>query len=343
MKALEKLLAQYDYPLTKEMIALTPASPRDSAKLLVYNRATGTTIYDSTFAHLADFIPAGALLVFNDTKVIPARLYARKSMGGIVEILCTEIDVKRNRCCALANKRLAMDDALTIGKTRITVLDTEGSDYLLGFDQPVMNVIARRGTTPIPPYLKHTPLSESALRTRYQSLFAKRDGSIAAPTASLHFTKRLLAKPSRKHIDAAHVTLHVNLGTFTPLTEKALRENKLHSERFSISKAAAQKINAAKKAGRPVIAVGTTAARTLESAAQTGALVAQSGKTRLFIREGYPFQIVDGLITNFHVPRSSLLMLVAAMTGREKLFELYRNAAEHGFHFLSFGDGMLVL
>lgn len=324
------------------MIGLTPATPRDSAKLLVYDRSKDAVSY-STFTHLADFIPASALLVFNDTKVIPARLYAKKPTGGIVEILCTEIDAKQNRCRALANKRLTVGDVLTIGRTRITVLNAEGSDYLLGFDASIMGVIGRHGTTPIPPYLKHTPLSEKKLRTRYQTLFAKSEGSIAAPTASLHFTKRLFAKLARKDIDSVHVTLHVNLGTFAPLTEKAVEESRLHSERFSISKEAAQKITAAKKAGRPVIAVGTTAARTLESAAQSGALVAQSGETRLFIREGYPFRMVDGLITNFHVPRSSLLMLVAALTGREKLFDLYRDAAEHGFHFLSFGDGMLVL
>ncbi len=342
MSALEDILALYDYPLEKEMIALSPAEPRDSAKLLVYDRAKDAVSY-SDFTHLADFIPGNALLVFNDTKVIPARLYAKKKTGGTVEILCTEIDEETNECRALANKRLEKGDVLRIGETDVTVLDTEGSDYTFAFSTPIMRLIEEVGTTPIPPYLKHTPLSEAELRERYQSLLAKHKGSIAAPTASLHFTDALFANLAERGIEIARVTLHVNLGTFAPLTQKALDEGRLHTERFSITKESAEKIMNAKKAGRPVIAVGTTAARTLESAAsEDGSIAAYSGETQLFIREGYRFRIVDGLITNFHVPRSSLLMLVAALIGRERLLSLYEEAAARGFRFLSFGDGMLL-
>lgn len=347
MTEFEALLERYDYPLTEELIALTPAEPRDSAKLLVYDRTKRSVEY-STFAHLDDFIPKNALLVSNDTKVIPARLYAKKPTGGVVEILCTEIDEAKNECRALANKKLSKGDTLTIGDVRVTLTHTEGT-YTFSFSEPIMKIILREGTTPIPPYLKHTPLTEAEIRARYQTLFAKNDGSIAAPTASLHFTEDLFKKLAVRGVDTAHVTLHVNLGTFAPLNESAVAEGKLHAERFSVSKEAADKINVAKKAGRPVIAVGTTTARTLESAAAISTeqglplLSRQDAETRIFIREGYEFKIVDGLITNFHVPRSSLLMLVAALIGREKLLELYKNAEDRGFRFLSFGDGMLLL
>ena len=343
MNDFEALLAQYDYTLTKELIALTPAEPRDSAKLLIFERAKNIVTY-SSFANLADFIPKGALMVFNDTKVIPARLSTNKKTGGVVEILCTEIDETQNTCIALSNKRIAKGEVLSIGKTEITVLRTEGSYYTLEFDTNIMETIEHLGITPIPPYLKYTPLTEEKLRERYQSLFAKNKGSIAAPTASLHFTEELFNKLSKKGVNLAHITLHVNLGTFSPLTKSAIYENKLHCENFSISAEAAEKINAAKKARMPIIAVGTTAARTLESAAESdGSIKEQNGKTRLFIRAGYRFKVIDGLITNFHVPRSSLLMLVSALVGRKKLFELYKNAADHDFRFLSFGDGMLII
>lgn len=343
MTNFEKLLAAYDYPLKKETIALSPREPRDSAKLLVYDPHTEAPVRETTFAQLTEFLPQGALLVFNNTKVIPARIYATKKTGGVVEILCTELNLPANTCTAKANKKLYQGETLQVGDDALTVLSTDG-EYVFKAEKDLANILKQSGTTPIPPYLKHTPLSEETLRERYQTVFAKHDGSIAAPTASLHFTDDLLRKIHAAGIETIETTLQVNLGTFAPLTEEMVLSGQLHEERYEITPDAAHAIMRAKSEKRPIIAVGTTAARTLESAAQrTGITEAGTNTTRLFIREGYQWKIVDGLITNFHVPRSSLLMLVAALIGREKLFELYTHAQEHDFTFLSFGDGMLLL
>lgn len=342
MSDFETLLDTYDYPLRKEDIALTPKEPRDSAQILIYNPTTNETT-TSTFKNLVAFLPKNALLVFNNTKVIPARIYAKRTTGGVVEILCTELNLSANTCIAKANKKLREGEVLYVSNDTLTVLSTAG-EYTFRAEKSLAVILKQSGTTPIPPYLKHTPLKEDALRERYQTVFAKHDGSIAAPTASLHFTDELIEKIHAAGIETTETTLHVNLGTFAPLTEEAVATGQLHEEHYEITKEAAETIARAKKEGRPVIAVGTTAARTLESAAQkTGITEPGTNTTRLFIREGYQWKVVDGLITNFHVPRSSLLMLVAALIGREKLFELYAYAQANGFTFLSFGDGMLLL
>ncbi|HET8581487.1 MAG TPA: tRNA preQ1(34) S-adenosylmethionine ribosyltransferase-isomerase QueA [Candidatus Paceibacterota bacterium] len=342
MTPLEQLLALYDYEVADEQIALSPAEPRDSAKLLVYSPEDGSARYD-TYANLPRYLPRGALLVFNDTKVIPARIFATRATGGTVEVLMTELDLSTDTATALTNKKLALDEVLSVGAETLTVIDTAGR-YRFKASGSLARILEENGRTPIPPYLKKTPLSEDALRTRYQTVFARAEGSIAAPTASLHFTPELLQKLADAGIETAFVTLHVNLGTFLPLTDEALATGQLHEERYEIPREAADAINRAKAEGRPVIPVGTTALRTIESAADaSGRIEAGSASTRLFIREGYGFRAADGLMTNFHVPKSSLLMLVAAMIGRAKLFELYELAKQHGFRFFSFGDGMLVL
>lgn len=357
MESLAELLASYDYPLAKSDIAEVPASPRDSAKLLVYDRAAGTTTVDS-FLHLDKHLPPRALLIFNDTKVVPARLPVRTPTGGLVELLCIRSDAHTRLIECLSPRTLAIGTELTVGPDRLTVESKDGSVYRMRLHGtiPLARLLTRYGETPIPPYLKHTPLSEHDLRDKYQTIFAKHAGSSAAPTASLHFTKRLLAKLARAKIETAYVTLHVGLGTFAPLTETNIESGTLHHEEYSIPPQTVRKILAAKKAGRPVIAVGTTAARALESAFAPGGEdffdglghssskkgFAPGSETNLFIREGYRWRIVDGLITNFHVPQSSLLMLVATLVGRERLFSLYAFAKQQGFRFLSFGDGMLV-
>jgi len=376
MSELEKLLARYDYPLREEHIATEPAAPRDSAKLLVYDRATGTTEYD-TFRNLGNYLPKGALLIFNDTKVIPARLPATLPTGGKVELLWVADGKKEHTFEALSPRTLPIGGTLTLGKMALNVLAKKESIYTLrhsGTRAAFRKTLMTLGTTPIPPYLKHTSLDEKELREKYQTVFAKRAGSVAAPTASLHFTKRLLAALKRKKFHTAYVTLHVNLGTFAPLTEKNLTEKKLHEEYYEIPPATIAAIQKAKREGRAVIPVGTTALRTLESAAaqtrafsglsqaveprgSAGAAAPDSdpkkfsdavrNRTSLFIQEGYRFKIADGLITNFHVPRSSLLMLVSALLGlpgqgRETLLRLYTEAASRSFRFFSFGDGMLI-
>jgi S-adenosylmethionine:tRNA ribosyltransferase-isomerase len=339
MGALSDLLRAYAYDLPQDLIALTPAHPRDSARLLVYSRSNHST-RTSTFASLADFIPPGALLVFNDTRVIPARIYAQKETGGMMELLLTDVSFPTNRATAIGNAKLEVGDTLTAHGRTIRVEETT-PNYRIATDD-LRALIEESGRIPIPPYLKKTPMTEAELRREYQTIFAKVDGSIAAPTASLHFTPELMKRLEESGIETCEVTLHVNLGTFAPLTEEAVASGQLHEEFYEVSGETAARINAAKNSGRPVITVGTTVCRTLESAGISGSIVPGRAATRLFIREGFRFRIVDGLITNFHVPESSLLMLVAALIGRERLFELYELAKRERFRFFSFGDGMLL-
>ena len=341
MSDFESLLAQYDYPLHPEQIAARPASPRDSSKLLIYDRATKSTQID-VYSHIYRYIPKGSLLVFNETRVIPARIVGRVATGGKVELLCTRFG--GNELLALSERGLSTGEQIWLNKkTYLKVIRKTGKEYQIGLPRGfnIRKYMRRHGVTPLPPYLKHSPLSEKERRVKYQTIFAKKDGSIAAPTASLHFTKRLIAKLNAAGIETAFITLHVNLGTFMPLTEENVASGLLHEERFEIPGAALKKIEKAKKAGHLIVPVGTTALRALESA-YAGARVRPSGMTRLFIREGYRFKVANGLITNYHVPRSSLMMLVASLVGRKKLLELYSFAGKSNFRFLSFGDGMLV-
>ena len=377
MSNLENVLKQYDYPLSPEIIALNPASPRDSAKLLVYDRAIGEVSFD-TYLNLDKHLPENALLIFNNTKVIPARLPALLPTGGKVELLWIK-DLSKNTFEALSPRSLDVGDTLRLGNCNLTVAAKNGSLYTILFDcSPAQfkKILLQLGTTPIPPYLKSTSLKERELRDRYQSIFAKYEGSAAAPTASLHFTPRLFAKIRKRKIQITYVTLHVGLGTFAPLTAEHLKSGTLHDEYFEIPPATIRAIQKAQSENRPIIAVGTTALRGVESAfsshaptrpeleiAFKGALqrggakpeqfsskkiaypakaISISGHTTLFIQPGYNFKIITGLITNFHVPKSSLLMLVASLIGRGKLLALYALAASRGFRFFSFGDGMLI-
>lgn len=340
---LEQLLHEYDYTFPEALIAQKPASPRDSAKLLVYDRESDSTL-ETTFAHIGDHLPKGAVLVFNQTKVIPARLTVTKPTGGAARILYVGQEGEAIRVMS--------DRKLTVGtEVRITddlllhVLRQEEKYYILKPSFPLQqlnNILDRHGITPIPPYIKESPLKEPELRKKYQTVFAKHAGSVAAPTASLHFTNRLIKKLERQGIAIRFVTLHVNIGTFAPLTQEHLDTGALHTESYEIDPATAAFLNDAKRQDRPIIGVGTTVVRTLESACQGHELKKLSGETSIFIKEGYVFKFVSGMVTNFHVPQSSLLMLVAALIGKEKLFELYRFAIKHRFRLFSFGDGMLI-
>lgn len=356
----QQTLEQYDYVLPSELIAQDPAKPRDSARLLVYDRKSGLVAY-SHFRDIIKFLPKSAVLVLNETKVLPARLSVKKESGGMVKILHLATAGKNIR--VFSNRPLNAGAKLALtGQLGFTVAGKEDKYYLLRPTFPVTkiyDVLERYGTAPIPPYIKHSTLRGKALREQYETVFAKHRGSVAAPTASLHFTKQLLQKIRRAGIAVKFVTLHVNLGTFAPLTEAQWREGKLHEETYAIDAKTAEFLNDAKREGRPIIAVGTTITRALESATSAipglpagqagltrnpvGKIKKLRGATRLFIREGDKLKFVDGIITNFHVPRSSLLMLVAAFVGREKLFELYKLAIAKHFRFFSFGDGMLVV
>jgi len=339
MKSLEETLAEYDYLFDPGLIATEPAEPRDSARLLVYRKSDNTTFFD-TFANIGKYLPKNCVLVLNDTKVFPARLHCSKKTGGRVEVFY--VGEKDGNVLALTNHFLEVGEKVFLTDTIFfEALGKEDKIYTLRPSFPigdVQKVFMQYGETPIPPYIKNTKLSEMQLREKYQTVFAKNTGSVAAPTASLHFTEELLEKLKQQGIQIEFVTLHVNLGTFSPLTEEALKTGKLHKEWYEISEKTAKALMKAKQEGRPIIAVGTTAVRTLEQSEGK----AGSGETRLFIRPGDKFKFIDGMITNFHVPKSSLLMLVSAFVGREKLFELYGEAMKKDFRFFSFGDGMLL-
>jgi S-adenosylmethionine:tRNA ribosyltransferase-isomerase len=344
MEKFEEVLEKYNYDLPEGLIAQKPASPRDMARLLVYKKETKEIFYDK-FLNIAKYLPKNAVLVFNETKVLPARLMLKKETGGKVEILYLQ---KRGKLLeVLADRKLNVGSKLVLNsKIKFEVADHQEKVYLLKplfAENQFFAVLEKYGSAPIPPYIKHSPLSRKELKEKYQAIFAKYQGSVAAPTASLHFTKRVLNKIKKSGIDVKFITLHVGLGTFAPLTEENLKTKKLHQEFYNIDKKTAEFLNKAKKEGRTIVAVGTTVARTLESASKSGLLKDLSDKTDIFISEGYKFDFVDGMVTNFHVPKSSLLMLVAALIGREKLFSLYQLAIKKRFKFYSFGDGMLIL
>jgi S-adenosylmethionine:tRNA ribosyltransferase-isomerase len=345
MSGFDDILGSYSYAFPPELIAQAPASPRDSAKLLAYDRKTGRTDW-STFAHIGDFLPKNAVLVLNKTKVVPAKLLLQRDTGGTVSVL--SLGTEGGNVRVLANRKLRPGEFLTLtGGKGFIVEPSDGKEWRLRPSFPIAELQAMcesHGTMPLPPYIKHTPLTPEELRREYQSVFAEEAGSIAAPTASLHFTPELLESLEASGITLAYVTLHVHLGTFAPLTAEQWERGALHEEEYRIDPETITLLEAAKAAGRPVIAVGTTAVRTLESAAdEQGKIVKPHGTTTLFIREGYTFRMVDGIITNFHVPKSSLLMLVSAFCGRETLMDLYRQAIERELRLFSFGDGMLLL
>lgn len=341
---LDAILAPYNYELPSELIAESPASPRDSARLLVYNRASDAVEF-STFHHIVQYLPKNAVLVFNQTKVFPARFRVTKKTGGSIEALY--IETVDENVKVMASGKMAAGDVLSWedGHT-FTVHERDGKYAVLTPSFPLTDLhslLMQYGETPLPPYIKDSPLSEAERRSEYQTVYATKEGSVAAPTAGLHFTPELIEEIKGAGIDVAYVTLHVNLGTFAPVTDEHIKEKRLHEESYDIDEDTAAFLNTAKREGRPIIAVGTTSVRTLESACVNGQLNNMRGTTSIFITEDDSIQFVDGLITNFHVPKSSLLMLVSAFTGREKLMSLYSQAIKEKCRFFSFGDGMLIV
>ena len=332
------------YNLPDELIAQTPAEPRDSSRLLVYNRTEQRTEH-KIFRDVIEYLHEGDVLVVNNTKVLPARLFARTPNGGAVEVLLLkrlEIDlwevlVKPGKKCPVG-KKLIISDELSLTVEGIT--PTGERIVRFAYDGVFEEIIEKLGSMPLPPYIREKLKDNS----RYQTVYAKHDGSAAAPTAGLHFTPELLEKIKAKGVQVAEVMLHVGLGTFRPVKEEIITDHKMHSEYYEIGEEAANIITAAKCEGRRVIAVGTTSVRTLESAAQDdGTVKPQHGDTKIFIYPPYKFKCVDALITNFHLPESTLVMLVAALTGREKILSLYEEAVKKGYRFFSFGDAMMIV
>lgn len=341
----EKILKRYHYPLPLELIAEKPASPRDKARLLIYETLTGK-ITEDQFLNLDRHLPPKAVVVFNQTRVIPARLFPRKETGGRVEILF--IEKTQNEIKVMANQKLNLGAKLFLTKEFFFAVKAQEEKYY--YLTPSFSwerweeILERYGRPPIPPYLRHTRLSQKLLKEKYQSVFARKKGAIAAPTASLHFTNRLLNRLKRRGVKIYFITLHVGLGTFLPVTEEQWRHRRLHREFYEIDPKTADFLNYAKRRGKPIIAVGTTTLRALESASDRfGELRKLNGWTSLFIRDNYKFKFTRHLITNFHVPQSSLLMLLDALLGRTALWRIYRHALKQKFRFLSFGDGLLLL
>ena len=346
-------LADLEYELPDDLIAQTPAEPRDASRLLVARRATGA-LEDHVFSELPSLLREGDVLVRNDTRVFPARSFFHRATGGRIEVLFL---------CALTAPSSAGErwEALLRGRPRREeVLESEamGPDWPLRCIEPlgdgrwvveslapapVLEVLAHAGVTPLPPYIT-TPLDDPE---RYQTTYSCTLGSAAAPTAGLHFTPALDGALAAAGIDVENVTLHVGLGTFKPLQERPLEAVTLHSESFAVEAAVWSRLSAARRDGRRVVAVGTTSMRVLEHVALTGAPVDGAalihGDTRLFIRPGFPFRLVDGLVTNFHLPRTSLLALVMAFCGVEGTRTIYRHAVAQRYRFYSFGDAMLAL
>lgn len=335
--------SDFYYDLPEELIAQTPAEPRDSSRLLVYDRASGK-VEHKIFRDIKNYLRKGDVLVVNNTKVLPARLFAHTEHGGKVEVLLLKrLSALRWEVLVKPGKKCRPGTVLTIDeKLSLTVASvTESGERIVDFkcDGVFEEALERVGSMPLPPYI-HEKLKD---KNRYQTVYAKTDGSAAAPTAGLHFTPQLLEEIKAMGVEVAEILLHVGLGTFRPVKEDAITDHKMHSEYYEVNEKAADIISRAKREGRRVIAVGTTSVRTLESAAKDdGTIESCRGNTSIFIYPPYKFRCVDALITNFHLPESTLIMLVAAMVGREKILELYKTAVEEKYRFFSFGDCMFI-
>ncbi|MEA5605134.1 tRNA preQ1(34) S-adenosylmethionine ribosyltransferase-isomerase QueA [Nostoc sp. UHCC 0252] len=360
-------VAGYDYKLPPELIAQNPAVPRDSSRLLVVNSPTTGTETEPLhhiFHDLPGLLRPGDLLVMNNTRVIPARLYGHKSTGAKLQVLlleereynCWLALVKPGKSFKQGTKIIFEARGLGIGdceesapaastQLTATVLETDAATggRLLQFDvpegKPLVQMLEVFGEVPLPPYIT----ASSAADEQYQTVYAKQPGAIAAPTAGLHFTPELLQKLRDRNIHQAFITLHVGVGTFRPVEVEDVTTHQMHEEWIEVPAATVEQIRATKAAGGRIIAVGTTAVRALEGADESGNLQPFCGKTDLFIYPGYQWRVVDGLITNFHLPRSSLLMLVSALIGRRRLLNIYNEAIAFKYRFYSFGDAMLIL
>ncbi len=337
--------SDFDYELPTELIAQHPAEKRDHSRLLVMDKYTGA-VEHHVFKDIVNYLHAGDVLVINNTKVIPARIFGTKEGGTAkIEVLLLKRDeMLPNTWEVLVHpgKRAKVGTVIDFGEGRLKgeVIEntSAGRKITFHFDGIFEEILEDLGTMPLPPYI-HEQLGD---QTRYQTVYAKVDGSAAAPTAGLHFTKDLLALLKEKGVEIEEVLLHVGLGTFKPVSEEDIEDHEMHSEYYEISKETAERINQAKAEGRRIISVGTTSTRALESAARDGRLIAGSGWTNIFIYPGYKWQIVDGLITNFHLPKSTLMMLVSALSKRELILNAYQEAVAQKYRFFSFGDAMFI-
>lgn len=338
-------VSDFDYQLPPELIAQDPIEPRDASRLLIMDRTSGA-IRHSVFRELGQELRAGDMLVLNDTKVLPARLYAMKESGARIELLLlkqTGLDVWQCLVKPGSKARPGVKLRFALDALRAEIIDTaeEGSRLVrFEYEGDFYQLLEQLGTMPLPPYIKK-PLQNQG---RYQPVYARERGSAAAPTAGLHFTEELLESLKRQGVLLEKVLLHVGLGTFRPVKTETVEEHVMHSEFYRVSAQTAENINSARARGGRIIAVGTTAVRTLETVADDdGTLHPAEGWTKKFIYPGYQFKLVEGMITNFHLPKSSLLMLVAAFAGRDNVLRAYQTAIDQGYRFFSFGDACLFI
>ena len=336
------LVKDFDYELPQELIAQTPIEPRDASRLLVMDKKTGA-LEHRHFYDLPDYLKPGDVLVFNDTRVIPARLHGFKTTGAHVEVfLLTRKNNTDWEVLVRPGKKLQegaeirFSDELSC--TILSKTDFGGRIARFHFSGIFEEILDRLGETPLPPYI-HEKLADSE---RYQTVYNRERGSAAAPTAGLHFTKELMQKIRDMGVEEVFVTLHVGLGTFRPVSEERIEDHKMHREFYTVSQEAADALNRAKAEGRRIIAVGTTSVRTLESAGADGVMKAGGNWTQIFIYPGFKFHFVDALITNFHLPQSTLIMLVSALSTRENILHAYQVAVGERYRFFSFGDAMFI-
>lgn len=338
-------VTDFNYDLPEELIAQHPVEPRDSSRLMILDKVSGEVTHKENFRHILDELGEGDVLVFNNTKVIPARIYGhRKGSGGKVEVLLLtpkgdnrwECLVKPGKKCPIGQE-LVFNEQLTA--TVIDKTDFGGRIIEFSVDGDWDSIIDSIGEMPLPPYI-HEKLND---KDRYQTVYAEEKGSAAAPTAGLHFTPSLLEALKAKGVELEFVTLHVGLGTFRPVSVESIEDHDMHKEYYHVEEDVAQRINAAKAAGKRIVAVGTTSVRTLESATgEAGILKSGTGWTQIFIYPGYTYKMVDALITNFHLPQSTLLMLISALAGREHCLAAYEEAVKEKYRFFSFGDAMFI-
>jgi S-adenosylmethionine:tRNA ribosyltransferase-isomerase len=331
-------LSDFDYELPAALIAQRPLADRAASRLL---HLAGRSLTDLHFADLSGLLDAGDLVLLNDTRVIKARLFGAKPSGGRVEALIERVLAPRKALALLRTSHSPHSgQRIDFAGAHALVTGRSGDLFELQFDGDVLPLLARIGQVPLPPYIEHAPDAHD--EARYQTVYARCEGAVAAPTAGLHLTQALLEGLRARGVATAFVTLHVGVGTFAPVRTQRVADHVMHAERYQVPEATARAVNAARAAGRRVLAVGTTTLRAIESSARDGIAYAADGETRLFIVPGHRFQVVDRLITNFHLPRTTLLMLVCAFAGLEPVKHAYRHAIDHGYRFYSYGDAMLA-
>ncbi len=335
-------LSDFDYDLPESLIAQAPLPDRRASRLMHLDGVTGA-VHDHRFEELAQFFRKGDLLVFNDTQVIKARLFGVKETGGKIEIMIDRvIDTRTALAMLRASRAPRAGQRIRIDRnTDLVVLERQNDLFLLAFPEEVLATLDRFGQVPLPPYIRRE--AEAADESRYQTVYARQPGAVAAPTAGLHFDDAMLGSLTQIGAETAYVTLHVGAGTFQPVRDSDIGRHVMHGEWYSVPETTARAIRQTREQGGRICAVGTTSLRALESAARSdGEVLSGSGETRLFIRPGYEFRVVERLLTNFHLPRSTLLMLVAAFAGLENILRAYRHAVEKQYRFFSYGDAMLL-